>query len=203
MANRESWDARYQAKPLVWSAGPNTLFAELVATLPTGRALDLACGEGRNTLHLAAQGWSATGVDFSVVAIEKAKQIADQRGLTLSLIAEDVIDYDPGEATFDLVAIIYLHTSSAEREIWLPRAVRAVSPGGVLLYIGHDPRNVAEGVGGPQDPDLLPNVDTLAGYLPSFDMLRAEVVTRVVDADPGHGGAVSGLALDTLVMARR
>ncbi|XOV87570.1 MAG: class I SAM-dependent methyltransferase [Pseudomonadota bacterium] len=203
MADRQSWDARYQAKPLVWSAGPNALFAELADTLSPGRALDLACGEGRNALHLAAHGWTVTGVDFSGVAIQKAGQIAAQRELEPTLIVADVVEYDPGEAKFDLVTIIFLHTSSAEREIWLPMAARALAPGGVLLYIGHDPRNISEGVGGPQDPDVLPGVDALVRALPGFDMLRAEVVTRSVAADPGHGGSSAGNALDTLVMARR
>jgi SAM-dependent methyltransferase len=75
------WDARYAGKNLVWEAEPNRWVVEVCAGLPPGRALDLACGEGRNALWLARQGWRVTGVDFSRVALERAGDLA--RGFTL------------------------------------------------------------------------------------------------------------------------
>ena len=55
------WDERYAATELVWSAAPNQFVEEALADLPPGRALDLACGEGRNARWLAALGWQVTG----------------------------------------------------------------------------------------------------------------------------------------------
>ena len=52
-----AWDERYAATELVWSAGPNQFVEHEVADLPPGRALDLACGEGRNARWLADRGW--------------------------------------------------------------------------------------------------------------------------------------------------
>lgn len=49
------WDHRYAGKELVWTAEPNRFLAAEVADLPPGRALDLACGEGRNAVWLAQQ----------------------------------------------------------------------------------------------------------------------------------------------------
>ena len=46
--------------------------------LPPGRALDLACGEGRNARWLAERGWQVTAMDFSPVAIEKGRRLAEQ-----------------------------------------------------------------------------------------------------------------------------
>jgi 2-polyprenyl-3-methyl-5-hydroxy-6-metoxy-1,4-benzoquinol methylase len=67
---REDWNARYAASELLWTAEPNRLFAAEIAGLEPGRALDLACGEGRNAVWLAEQGWRVTAVDFSDVALE-------------------------------------------------------------------------------------------------------------------------------------
>ena len=67
----DGWNRRYAEKELVWSAGPNRFLAAEAADLAPGRALDLACGEGRNALWLAEQGWRVTAVDFSGVAVEK------------------------------------------------------------------------------------------------------------------------------------
>lgn len=64
----------------MWSSGPNRFVAEECADLVPGRALDLACGEGRNALWLAEAGWTVTAVDFSAVAIGRARGVAEQRG---------------------------------------------------------------------------------------------------------------------------
>jgi len=63
------WDARYTDSELVWGAPPNRYVVEHTTALPMGRALDLACGEGRNALWLATRGWQVTGLDYSAVAL--------------------------------------------------------------------------------------------------------------------------------------
>ena len=68
---REQWDERYRADELNWIAEPNRFLVEEVAGRRRGRALDLACGEGRNALWLAQRGWRVTAVDFSAVGLEK------------------------------------------------------------------------------------------------------------------------------------
>jgi hypothetical protein len=59
------WNERYATAEYVWKADPNVFLVAETEGLPPGRALDLACGEGRNAVWLAEQGWDATGVDFS------------------------------------------------------------------------------------------------------------------------------------------
>ncbi len=66
-----AWDARYAASDLVWSASPNRFVVEELAYVRPGRAVDLACGEGRNAIWLAQLGWQVTAVDFSQVALDK------------------------------------------------------------------------------------------------------------------------------------
>ena len=100
------WDARYEDVDLVWSAEPNLFLPPLVEDLKPGTALDVACGEGRNALWLARQGWSVTGVDFSPVAIDKAKAIAG--GTDVAWLVDDVTAMDM-EEQFDLVMVFYLH----------------------------------------------------------------------------------------------
>ena len=70
--DREDWNSRYQGDELLWTERPNRFLVAEAEGLEPGRALDLACGEGRNAIWLAEQGWRATGVDFSQAAIEKA-----------------------------------------------------------------------------------------------------------------------------------
>lgn len=73
----DAWDARYAAASgLVWTGEPNRYVVQELAGLPAGRALDLAAGEGRNAVWLAAQGWRVTAIDFSPVAVDRANSWA-------------------------------------------------------------------------------------------------------------------------------
>lgn len=203
MSRRQMWDERYATKDLVWSAGPNELFAQEIDDLQPGKALDVACGEGRNGLWLAERGWSVTMLDFSAVAIDKARQIAEKRGVKVNALVEDVAVYELPEAEYDLVAVLYLHTQPDERSRWLANVIRSVRPGGTFLYVGHDPSNIEMGVGGPQDVQLLPGISELNQALDGFRIDAAEVRPRNVGSDPGHGSAATGIALDTFIRAVR
>ena len=141
----DDWDRRYAGTELVWSAGPNRLFAAEVAELAPGRALDLACGEGRTAVWLAERGWDVTAVDFSAVALEKARAIAERRGVAPRFVLADLVDYRPAAQAFDLVALLYLQLRAAELQTVLSRAAAAVAPGGTFLLIGHDLANLTEG----------------------------------------------------------
>ena len=202
MSKQEKWDKRYSATGLVWAAAPNALFAELAGELSPGRALDVAAGEGRNAIWLAEQGWQVDAIDFSEVGVDKGRQIAEKRRVAVSWLVGDVCDYRFETGVYDLVAVLFLHTSPAERMCWIPALAGAVKPGGLLVYIGHDPENVGRGTGGPQDRSLLPSIAELQQQLAGFEIEQAEVRERPVSSDPGHGGG-EGMALDTLLVARK
>jgi SAM-dependent methyltransferase len=190
----EDWDRRYAAEGLVWSAGPNRLFAAEVAALPPGRALDLACGEGRNAIWLAEQGWDVTAVDYSQFALAKAREIAARRCVAPVFVAADLVEYHPAQHAFDLVAVLYLQIPAAERHVVLPRAAAAVAPGGTFLLVGHDLLNLTEGHGGPKDPDVLYTADDVVADLPGLEVIRAERILRDVEGAERH-------AIDVLVRA--
>jgi len=159
----QQWDERYRARELVWPAEPNRWVVEEVRGLTPGRALDLACGEGRNSLWLAGEGWDVTGVDFSAVALERAARLAAQRGDSVvrrvHWIQADVTTYEPQPGSQDLVVISYLHLPPPGRGQVFRRAARALRPGGHLVVVGHDLQNLTHGSGGPSDPAVLFTAD--------------------------------------------
>ena len=196
--DRNTWDERYAATPLVWSAGPNQFLEEEAADLAPGRALDVACGEGRNALWLAEQGWRATGVDFSSVAIEKARTLGTERGLDAEWVVADVTTWEPERHGFDLVVVLYLQLAAAERAAAYSRAAQAVAPGGTLLVVAHDLDNLEHGHGGPKDPAVLTTPESVVAVIGDLVVERAERVRRTVTTDTGPVDAI-----DTLVRARR
>ncbi|MGH3901182.1 MAG: DUF397 domain-containing protein [Pseudonocardiaceae bacterium] len=80
LLSAHDWDERYRTSELIWKAGPNQWVRQHMRDLPPGTALDLASGEGRNAVWLADRGWQVTAIDFSVVAMDKAKRLAAQHG---------------------------------------------------------------------------------------------------------------------------
>lgn len=195
---REDWNARYAQKELVWTAQPNRLFAEEVAGMAPGRALDLACGEGRNAVWLAEQGWRVTGIDFSDVALAKAAELAASRGVEVVWIVADVLAVELEALGFDLVAILYLQLPADELGRAVRAAARAVAPGGTLLVLGHDSTNLVDGHGGPKDPAVLFTPEDVVAELGELVVERAEKVRRAVPLEDGEA-----IAIDAFVRATR
>ena len=186
-----AWDERYAATALVWSAGPNQFVEAELAALPPGRALDLACGEGRNARWLAERGWQVTAIDWSSVAIEKGRRTTD------------TVDWQVGDALtaplptgLDLAVLAYFQVVADARRTSLRRSFDALAPGGTLFVVAHDSTNLTEGTGGPQDASVLYTAEDVLEDLGDADLevVRAERVPRIVD---------SGTAWDALVRVVR
>ena len=195
---REDWNERYARSELLWTAEPNRRFASEVEGLEPGRALDLACGEGRNAVWLAERGWRTTGVDFSDVALAKAGRLAASRGVEVEWVLADVLAFEPEPGTFDLVAVLYLQLPHDELARALRLASDALAPGGTLVVLGHDTTNLTDGYGGPKDASVLFTPEDVVAQLGGLELERAEKVRRVVTLDDGEATAI-----DAFVRARR
>lgn len=195
--DRTDWNERYASSDLVWSAGPNRFLPAEVVGLAPGRALDLACGEGRNALWLAEQGWEVVAVDFAEEGIAKGRRLAADRGLEVDWRVEDVTTWTP-EGLFDLVIVFYLQLPPQDMRAAFSRAAGAVGPGGILLSVTHDLSNLESGHAGPSDPEVLTTPESVAAAVDGLVVERAQVVERPVDTPEGER-----IALDTLVRAHR
>jgi SAM-dependent methyltransferase len=196
------WDARYATDELVWKAEPNRFLEPMIEGLLPGRALDLACGEGRNAVWLATQGWEVTGVDFSQTGLDKAARLAGDRGVGATWVCADVVTWEPPHE-FDLVVVFYLQIPPAARRGVLATAARAVAPGGTLLWLAHDRRNLRDGIGGPKDEAVLADAGDLRADLDAAGVVglvadRAGELFRPVEVD-----GTEHLAIECVLRARR
>jgi len=182
----------------VWGLEPNRFVAAELEGLEPGHALDVACGEGRNTVWLARQGWHATGADFSAAGVARAVQLAAAGGVSdeTEFVVADVVAGPLPPGPFDAVVIAYLQLPASQRRRAVRLAAGVLSQGGTLFIVGHDTRNLADGVGGPQDPDLLFSpqdiVDDLQGIC-DLVIDKAERVTRPVSTPDGPKVAIDAL----------
>jgi SAM-dependent methyltransferase len=96
--DRVRWDERYAARAPAQAdevAAPDVFAAHESAFPHTGRALDLACGQGRTAVWLSCRGLDVLGVDVSPVAISQARELAMRCGVELRT-RFDVADLDDG-----------------------------------------------------------------------------------------------------------
>jgi len=199
----DGWNERYRSTELLWGTDPNRFVAAELSTVPPGRALDVACGEGRNAIWLASMGWRAVGVDFSAAGLERAAALAEKAGVAdrVEWVVRDVVAEPLPEGPFDAVVVAYLQLPAAPRRTVLRRAAQVLGLGGVLVVVGHDLANLTEGVGGPQDPGVLFSPDDLVSDLEGLADIaveKAEQVRRPVVTEGGERHAI-----DALLLARR
>ncbi len=180
---------------MLFGVEPNRFLVAEVEDLAPGRALDVACGAGRNAVWLASRGWTVTGVDFSDVALENARALAVSRRVEVEWVRADVREWQPPAGAFDLVAVLYLQLPAAERDATLRRAAAGLAPGGTLVVVGHHSDNLEHGSGGPKDPRVLFSAEDVVADLDGIVVEKAEAVLRPVEGERD--------AIDALVRARR
>lgn len=140
-----------------------------------------------------------TGVDFSSVALAKARRLAAAKGVAVEWVLADLLAYEPPARAFDLVALLYLQLPATALGVVVRAAAAAVAAGGTLFVLGHDTTNLSEGIGGPKDAAVLYTPEEIVEALDSELVVeRAEKVRRSV-ARPDR----EAFAIDALVCARR
>jgi len=196
--SRERWNRRWAGERAHASSAPSEFLIAETEALPPGRALDVACGAGRNAVWLARRGWRVTGVDFSDVALRAARELAAAAGVEVEWVEVDAVTWIPPRRAYDLVTVMYLQLPAVERRAALGHAADAVAPGGTLLVVGHDLLNLTEGWGGPTQAAVLFTPDDVVGEIGGLVIESARRVRRAVAE-----GAGAREAIDALVRARR
>ena len=187
------WDARYLASEREVVVDPDPSVVALVSGMPgvPGRALDLGCGEGRHAIWLASHGWHVTAVDFSAVAIQRARSTCPDA--LVNWIVADVPRWLEGDAenenrptAYDLVVLAYLRLEPYD----LARARRLIAPGGHFLAISH-----GEGGKGPRQGRFRTTVESMRERAGDLEVLSCEELWH----EGGDGRRRSRIAL----LARR
>jgi tellurite methyltransferase len=131
-ADRIKWNRRFGSAPSYLGAGVSPFLQHEIDRIkllaPGKRALDIACGEGRNSIFLAEHGFATTGLDISDTALEKAEQQARNKGLSIDFLRIDLDGYQISKQ-YDLI----LNFNFLLREL-IPVEVGALAAGGVLLF---------------------------------------------------------------------
>lgn len=176
------------AEPERHARGPSDWLLRHRALLPPGgRALDVACGDGRHALVVASWGLMVRAVDRDADMLAQLGAAAARQGLPIDTVVLDLErgDVSLGEEAYDVVlGFRYLH-----RPLF-PALVRALCPGGLLLYETFTTAHAATGRS-PSNPDHLLN----PGELPRLVDWLEVVDAREGEVDGDHIASIAARKL--------
>ena len=137
------WDERYRDEAFVYGESPNEYLAgQRARFLPGMRALVPGDGEGRNGVWLAEQGLDVVTVDLSEAGVNKARRLAEKRGVRIDAIQADLTTWAWPVGEFDIVAAIFLHLPPEIRRTIHRNMLAALKPGGLLILEAFRPEHV-------------------------------------------------------------
>lgn len=191
------WDERYSVKEYVYGTKPNEFLEANASSIPKGKVLSLAEGEGRNAVFLAKQGYSVTAVDASLVGLEKAKKLADDNGVSVEFIHADLRDYDFGKNQWDGIVSIFCPIPSSFRKQLYKKLESGLKKNGVFLLEAYTPEQLKHGTGGGNSIDLMQSKESLSRELAGLTFkhlveLEREVIEGIYHT--GTGAVVQAIA---------
>jgi cyclopropane fatty-acyl-phospholipid synthase-like methyltransferase len=199
---REFWNQRYSAPEYIFGTTPNRfLVSQQHLFKPGDRVLDLACGEGRNSVWLASLGCNVLGMDVSPLALTKARQLAADRGVTVTWQEGDVRSWRWQPDAFDAVVCIFIQFAEpAQRARLFSGFQTTLKPGGKLVLQGYTPKQVEYKTGGPPQAEHMYTTAMLRDAFAGLDIVHLQEHEDVLSEGTKHVGRS---ALIDLVAYRR
>ena len=184
------WNERFAAPGYLFGTAPNRFLASAKHLLKPGqRALSVADGEGRNGVWLAQQGLTVTSVDFSPVALAKARQLAEQSGVTIETIEADLADWTWPAAAYDVVVAIFIQFAPPPMRAKLFAGIKAaLKPQGLLILEGYRPQQVEYGTGGPPNRENMYTRELLGAAFTGMEILHLNEYDAAIEEGSGHKG---------------
>ena len=165
--DRLRWD-RQHAESL-GAEQPSSFLREIIESscwdMPRGRALDIACGKGRNALFLAEQGFEVVAIDISPVALEAAQRQAQERSLAIAWQQADLEQVELPQADYHLI----VNFNYLQRSL-IPSMKSALRPGGYVIFETYLVDQQA--IGHPKNPAYLLDYNELLDFFRDFRVLR-------------------------------
>ena len=182
--DRKKWDERYATGAYAARPWPTPLLSDWIDRLPRGRALDVACGAGRNSLFLAEHGYAVEGIDVSDVALDRARAAAAERRLDATFVQMDLEAELPTDRRYDLIVMVrYTHP------VLVANLIELLADGGYLLCEEH--LRTSREVIGPTNPAYRMDPNELLGLSAGLRVVYYH--EGVIDDPDGRPAALAQL----------
>jgi len=195
------WNEKYGSKEYLFGTEPNKFLASQADKLSKEmRCLDVGGGEGRNAVWLAEQGLIVLSIDQSDVALKKARELADQRGVTIGTLPVDIFKWMWPREGFDVMVSMHVHFNPVQRPLVNKMMFDALAPGGLVIFEAFHPDQVENDTGGPSDVSFLVSAEMLKEDFPDGEF---EVLEEVTVQLPDRPHKPEGPAVVTQAVIRK
>jgi len=186
----ETWNKRFARDDFLFGEEPNAfLRAQAHRLRPGNSVLCVADGEGRNSVWLAEQGVAATAFDFAPNAVEKARRLAQRRGVKANHQLGDTYSWPWAAAQYDAVVAIFIQfLPPGERDRVFAGMQSAVKPGGLFLLEGYRPEQVDYATGGPPRREHMYTREWLEHIFLGWNILALNAYDTVIREGQAHNG---------------
>lgn len=184
------WDRRYADEGYIFGTEPNVFLASQAGLFRPGMAvLDVACGEGRNSVWLARQGCRVSGFDISPLALQKAIRLAENNSVDIRFERADIRTWEWAPAAYDAVVCIFIQFAAPEDRARLFRGFHAtLKTSGLVVMQGYTPEQVEFGTGGPPDRSHMYTRAMLEAAFTDFDIVHVREHEAVLAEGAKHVG---------------
>ena len=186
------WEERFAAsESYVFGTEPARFLAEHQSYLRPGlTAFSIADGEGRNSVYLAQQGLEVTALEFAPSALERARQLAKTRGVSVHYQHCDILQEDwARENSYDLVLGIFMQFTGPDgRRKQFDGMKRSCRPGGMVMIHGYTPDQLKHGTGGPPFAENMYTEAQMQADFSGWEILECRAYEREIEEGRGHSG---------------
>jgi NADPH-dependent curcumin reductase CurA len=112
-------------------------------------------GEEQKAVFLAEKGFDLTMIDYSETGLQKARELAASKGVSIETICADLSDYSLELDSWDAIVIVFGHFPAVVRKKVYPQLWGALKEGGMLISETYSPKQVEYQTGGPKDPSMM------------------------------------------------
>jgi len=183
------WDQRYAEEGFAYGKEANDFLKESTdKLLQGGNILCLAEGEGRNAVYLAERGFTVSCVDLSPVGLDKAAALAQSRSLSIQTCVADLNDYQIAANSYDAIISIFCHLPPPVQKYVHGQIHKGLRPGGVLVLEGYSKQQLDFNTGGPRNPEMLMDLDSVKRELEPLYFQHAIERERIIREGKYHHG---------------
>jgi SAM-dependent methyltransferase len=176
---RSRWEERYSSAESGSPGTPSLFLRENLHKLPNGRALDVACGDGRHALFLARSGYRVDAIDQALAAVKQVHATAVRNRLPVNAIQADLEHYPLRNERYDLIVNIrYL-----QRSLW-PALKTALRDGGVLVFETFT--TAQQRLGPPHNPAFLLRPGELREAFRDLELIEYQEGRFEAESGPAH-----------------
>jgi 2-polyprenyl-3-methyl-5-hydroxy-6-metoxy-1,4-benzoquinol methylase len=184
-----TWNNRYGGGKYLFGKEPNEYFKSKLDTLfPPASLLLPGEGEGRNAVYAAKCGWNVTALDFSNLALERAKIFAKKENVNINFVYNHLLNDKLPKNKFDVLGITFLHFNGENKRLVHTKLANALKTKGYVILECFSNEQLKLITGGPRNKDSLYTIEELQDYYSNFNFLELEYKKVLLSEGEAHQG---------------